>query len=257
MENESSSLYEQMMQLYENLDAENAAKEEAEEKSENSQAGKYEVKKVPKKTLAEQSQLDILLQRINMHVNRLERQKSSERADSDACYTKLNNLRSQRSGSRIAFIIWILTLVLAVLAFIFLHVKAAAPNFYLDAGIIAFALAVLLLIKPLVLPYFENNMVYRVYADDPFCKYLINDKLLSTYNRERDYHYKVITIIDKDLKQYEKIKKKLKNDEPLNEEEQALCENDAIHPLPIYTYRTYSYSYFDMLKNIKLMIKNR
>ena len=84
MENDSSSLYEQMMQLYENMDAENAAKEEAEEKSENSQAGKYEVKKVPKKTLAEQSKLDILLQRINMHVTRLERQKDSERADSDA-----------------------------------------------------------------------------------------------------------------------------------------------------------------------------
>ena len=257
MENDSSSLYEQMMQLYENMDAENAAKEEAEEKSENSQAGKYEVKKVPKKTLAEQSKLDILLQRINMHVTRLERQKDSERADSDACYIKLNNLRSQRSGARISFIIWILALALAVLAFIFLHVKASAPNIYLDIGIGALAVAVVLLVNPLVLPYFESNMVYRVYADDPFCKYLINDKILSTYNRERDYHYKVITLIDKDIKQYEKIKKKLTNDEPLNEEEQALCENDAIHPLPIYTYRPYRYSYFDMFRNIKLMIKNR
>ncbi len=257
MENDSSSLYEQMMQLYENMDAENAAKEEAEGKKENSQTGKYEVKKNPKKTLAEQSKLDIALQRINMHIGRLERQKESERADSDACYTKLGNLKAQRAGARISFIIWILALVLAVLAFIFFHVKASAPNFYLDIGIGAIAVAVLLLIKPLVLPYFESNMVYRVYADDPFCKYLINDKLLTTYNRERDYHYKVITIIDKEIKKHEKVKKKLTNDEPLNEEEQALCENDAVHPLPVYTYRQYRYSYFDMFRNIMLMIKQR
>ena len=252
MGNESSSLYEQMMQLYENMDAENAAtaeKEEGEEKS--------EIKKPPRKTLAEQSQLDITLQRINMHVGRLERQKEGMRADSDACYTKLNNLKSQRSGARIAFIIWILACILVVVAFIFLHVKAAAPNIYLDIGVAALAIAALLLIKPFVLPYFESNMVYRVYADDPFCKYLINDKLLSTYNRERDYYYKLITIIDKELKKYEKLKKKLTNDEPLSEEEQALCESEAFHPLPVYTYRSYRYNYFDMFRNIKLMIKSR
>ena len=64
--------------------------------------------------------------------------------------------------------------------------------------------------------YLKGNvlpMTRRAYLQDVlfFCKYLINDKILSTYNRERDYHYKVITLIDKDIKQYEKIKKQVES----------------------------------------------
>ena len=254
MENQSSkSLYEQMMQMYEQQD--NEAEGSTEKGAESGKEGANEEKTLSSNRIVSDTQQDIKLQRLNLFINKCRNSKETIAVDIDVAFSKLKKMKSDLRSSLLSIGLWILFWVLFLLLYRSIKQISDNPIFLLDALLVIVGLALIVLIKPMVLPVFKHNLTYRIYAADPKYSAFIEERKLSTYNRQREYCSICNGIVDKKIKGYMKVKKKIERNEELDENETEIVESDLLFRFPPYEFKDYKYDGFDYFRNLKLLIK--